>query len=250
MRPAGAGESKIERRHRAQMLAGNGPADRRRRRTEHSGPRARRCQVMELSTVEIDGPRRSRRMMASVDEQPAFAVVGRVGVAEPADPQIVVVAEARHGQALFGFVRRLGLSDEQAHDCVQEVLLRLWSELDRGVTVTDPKGWLFRAVYRVAMDEHRFRRRVAGLVALLGGRASLQKSPVDDVDRIAVWTEVDRLPARQRQVLYLRYRADLPFDEIAEILGMTASAARSHSTQATATLRRRLSDDVPREKVP
>jgi len=205
---------------------------------------------MELSTLEVDGPRRSRRMMAAVDEQPAFAVVGRVGVAGHADPQIVVDVEARHGQALFGFVRRLGLSDEQAHDCVQEVLLRLWSELERGVVIADPKGWLFRAIYRVAMDEHRFRRRVAGLVALLGGRASTQRTPVDDIDRIAVWTEVDRLPARQRQVLYLRYRADLPFEEIGEILGMTASAARSHSTQATATLRRRLGDlDGRRGKV-
>jgi RNA polymerase sigma factor (sigma-70 family) len=59
-------------------------------------------------------------------------------------------------------------------------------------------------------------------------------------DRIAVWAEVDRLPERQRHVLYLRYRADLPFEDIASVLAISASAARSHAAQAMGTLRRRL----------
>ena len=59
-------------------------------------------------------------------------------------------------------------------------------------------------------------------------------------DRIAVWVEVARLPERQRHVIYLRYRADLTFEEIAAVMGITPSAARSHATQATANLRRRL----------
>jgi len=161
----------------------------------------------------------------------------------PIDPDSVVRLEAQHGQAMFGFVRRLGLSDAQAQDCVQEGLLRLWSELQRGTAILDPKAWVYRAIYRIAMDEHRLRRRVDGLVSMLGGRAAPEPARHDDqTDRIAVWLEVDRLPARQRQVLYLRYRSDLPYDEIGVVLGMTASAARSHATQAMHTLRARLAD--------
>ena len=167
-------------------------------------------------------------------------VVGQVDIRRRVDHRNVEDLEARHGQALFGFVRRLGLSDEQAADSVQEVLLRLWAEIDKGVVIHDPKAWVFRSIYRLAMDEHRLRRRVSGLVALIGGRSARQEPEHDVADRIAVWTEVDRLPERQRHVLYLRYRADLPFDQIGDVLGMTASAARSHATQATATLRRRL----------
>ena len=59
-------------------------------------------------------------------------------------------------------------------------------------------------------------------------------------DRLAVWGEVDKLPARQRQVLYLRYRSDLSYEEIGHVLGITASAGRSHATQALATLKRNL----------
>lgn len=159
--------------------------------------------------------------------------------------QILLDVEARHGQQMFGFVRRLGLSDAEASDAVQDAFLGLWSELERGVVVADSRAWAFRAVYRRAMDEHRLRRRLAGVRERLLGRATADVATDDfkaSSDRLAVWTEVDHLPERQRQVLYLRYRADLPFEEIGEVLGISASAARSHATQAMASLRRRLGE--------
>ena len=146
--------------------------------------------------------------------------------------------EVRDGQALFGFVRRQGLADVEAQDAVQDVLFRLWLELRAGTAIENPRAWAYRAVYRIAMDHHRLRARIASLTKRLerGG----YEAPHDAADRVAVWTEVDRLPERQRQVLYLRYRADLPYEEVGITLGITASAARSHATQALATLRRRL----------
>jgi RNA polymerase sigma-70 factor (ECF subfamily) len=149
--------------------------------------------------------------------------------------------ELQHGQALFGFVRRQGLADVEAQDAIQDALFRLWLELRSGTTIENPRAWAYRAVYRIAMDHHRLRARIASLAKRLeGGR---DEPSHDAADRVAVWTEVDRLPERQRQVLYLRYRADLPYEEIGPILGITSSAARSHATQALATLRRRLGQD-------
>lgn len=145
-------------------------------------------------------------------------------------------------QALFGFVRRLGLSDEQADDAVQEVFTRLLAEHRNGIVIANPRAWAYRSIYRLAMDQHRVRTRLRNVVAALGLRPP--RRPVDDTDRIAVWGEVDRLPRRQRQVVYLRYRSDLEFEEIGQALGITASAARSHATQAMATLRRRLAAAV------
>lgn len=149
--------------------------------------------------------------------------------------------ELRHGQALFGFVCRQGLTPAEAQDAVQDVLLRLLLELRTGVAVHNPRAWAFRAVYRIAMDRHRLRTRLAALAQRLEARAV--DAPPDASDRITVWAEVDRLPQRQRQVLYLRYRADLSFDEIGHAMGITASAARSHATQALARLRSRLGPD-------
>jgi RNA polymerase sigma-70 factor (ECF subfamily) len=154
---------------------------------------------------------------------------------------VIAQVHGVHGQYLFGFARRLGLTDDQADDAVQEVLARLLAAL-QGETIASPRGWAFRTIYRLAMDEHRLRRRLTLLASVLSRPASPE--PGDDTTRIAVWAEVDHLPLRQRQVLYLRYRADLPYDEIATTLGITAGAARSHATQALARLRERLAGSI------
>ena len=52
-----------------------------------------------------------------------------------------------------------------------------------------------------------------------------------------------RLRARQRLAVYLRYRADLPFEEIAAILGIQAVSARSHVSRALETLRESFADE-------
>jgi RNA polymerase sigma factor (sigma-70 family) len=174
----------------------------------------------------------------------ALMLIGANADAELSSPVTAeaarVVADLANAdaQALFGFVRRLGLTDEQADDAVQEVLARLLKEHRRGIVIANPRAWAYRAIYRLAMDQHRLRTRVRALVSAIGHGPP--RGSVEITDRVAVWTEVDRLPLRQRQVLYLRYRADLAYQEIAQVLGITASAARSHGTQAVATLRERL----------
>lgn len=145
-------------------------------------------------------------------------------------------------QALFGFVRRLGLSDAQADDAVQETQLRLLAEFRRGIVIANPRAWAFRSIYRLAMDEYRLRRRVSLLVHRLAARRA--EPGRDASDRIAVWGEVDRLPERQRQVIYLRYRGDLAYEEIGQTLGITAGAARTHAAHALERLRAVLAGSI------
>lgn len=165
--------------------------------------------------------------------QPLDRAVGEEGT-------VVVQLQGSEAQAMFGFARRQGLSDDQADDVVQEVFARLLREERGGVVIANPRSWAYQTLYRLAMDHHRLRRRLRAI----GDALARDTRPVRrDADaRIAVWTEVDRLPLRQRQIIYLRYRADLPFDEIGQVLGITSSAARSHAAQAIARLRTRLSD--------
>ena len=171
-----------------------------------------------------------------------------VGVARHADADparladrhttTVVELERAHGQVLFGFVRRLGVSDSAASDVVQESLLRLFRQLVDGAAIADPKAWTFHTAYRLAMDEHRRFARVTRLVSRLPGwRTTTSDDPALGPERELVWAEVNRLPQRQRAVPYLRFRGDLDFDAIGHTMGITASAARSHCTQALATLR-------------
>jgi len=159
-----------------------------------------------------------------------------------ADESVVLAVHEQRGQELFGFARRLGLTDDQASDAVQETMLRMWKALCQGEVIERPDAWAFRAIYRLAMDSHRWRRRFERLIPRLSAEPRSMVA-LEPSDRVAVWAEVDLLPSRQRDVLYLRYRADLRFEDVGLALGISASAARSHCAAALATLRRRFGPD-------
>jgi RNA polymerase sigma factor (sigma-70 family) len=152
--------------------------------------------------------------------------------------EVVQRVDAESGQNLFGLARRAGLDDESAEDAVQETLVRLWLEVRSGTEILDPPAWSFRTLYRIAMDQHRLRRRIGELVERIGRRPP-PPAP-DAVQQLTIWSVVDRLPLRQRQVMYLRYRADMTFEEIALVMMITPSGARANAAKATATLRRSL----------
>jgi RNA polymerase sigma factor (sigma-70 family) len=182
----------------------------------------------------------ARRTSANVVTVPDEPSASERDAPRPAARQVVEEVHARHAQQLFGFVRRLGLGDEEASDVAQEALLRLWRVCRDGGAPDRPLAWTFRTAYRLAMDRHRLRRRWR---ALLDARVSAG-GPTDMRDELlAVWSEVDRLPLRQRQVLYLRYRADLPFEDIGHVLGIDTSSARASAARGLASLRDRLAEE-------
>jgi RNA polymerase sigma factor (sigma-70 family) len=151
------------------------------------------------------------------------------------DQELVAAVHVRRGRELWTLARRLGLSADEADDAVQEALTRLWQQLRRGGGIRDAEAWAFRLVYRLAMDQHRMRRRLAGLAQRL--RQPAPELGPDVTSRIAVWTEVGHLPERQRAVLYLRYRSDLSFEQIGTVMGISPSAARSYASTGVARIR-------------
>lgn len=165
-----------------------------------------------------------------------------VSASTVADAGAVTELHELHGGRLFDFARHQGLEETQAADAVQEAMLRLWRELQRGTRIDNPLAWAYRTTYRLAMEQHRFRRVLARALPRLAPAHPTYAGP-EASDDVAVWTAVDRLPARQRQVLYLHYAGDLPFEDVASVIGISASAARTHASRALATLRDELADD-------
>ena len=153
--------------------------------------------------------------------------------------RIVDGVHARNSQQLYGFALRLGLLEDEAADLVQEVLLRLFRTLARGDDIAEPGAWAYRTAFHLAMDRHRVQRRWLAFVERLA--PSDPSTPSSD-DLVAVWSEVDALPPRQRAVLYLHYRADLTYETIGRILDIDASSARANASRGLARIRLRLEE--------
>lgn len=168
----------------------------------------------------------------------------RAEAAGSVDRALVADLHERRGGELYGLARHLGLDPEEARDAAQEALLRLWTAIDEGAAIRQPDAWVFRTLYRICMDQHRWRRRVRALAERIGPAPALT---IDRTDAIAAWDAVERLPERQRLAIYLRYRADLPYEEIGAVLGIAAPSARSHVSRALDALRAALAEAEVKE---
>jgi RNA polymerase sigma factor (sigma-70 family) len=139
----------------------------------------------------------------------------------------------RRARQLWEYGQRLGLDPGSAEEAMQEAFLRLLHLA--GLRRPDnPDAWLFRALHNASMDRHRQTRRVRVL------DLSEPTTSPDLAGRLGLWQEVDRLPLRQRQAIYLRYRADLDYPTVASILGISEAGARANVFRAMAQLRERI----------
>ncbi len=121
-----------------------------------------------------------------------------------------------------------------AEDLLQTALAKAWFAWRRVEDDPDPY------VYRILANTHAswWRRRWRGEVPTEVLPEHAAGDPAGEFGvREAVRTALAALPPRQRAVLVLRYYADLPDGEIAEILGCSVTTVRSQAARALAKLR-------------
>jgi RNA polymerase sigma-70 factor (sigma-E family) len=129
-----------------------------------------------------------------------------------------------------------------AEDAVQEAftdLYRHWPLRDNDKAL----GWLRTTVVNRCRSVLR-RRRTAQLYTPPHEEPhdSAESTAVLGEDRLQVRRALQALPTRSREVLVLRYYLDLPFDEIAQILGISPSTARATASRGLSALTQKLEE--------
>lgn len=71
--------------------------------------------------------------------------------------QVTEIYEASRAGVLRSLLSS-GLDAGRAEEVMQEAFLRLYSALQSGEELTNPKGWLFRVAHNLAMDSIKHRR--------------------------------------------------------------------------------------------
>ncbi len=140
----------------------------------------------------------------------------------------------RLAQAIAG--RLVGTSD--VADVAQEAVARAaqrWPEIHDYA-----KNWIVRVTTNLALDRLRAQGRT--VVAVIDDEAA---TPDDTELRIDVARALTRLPVRQRQVITLRYLADLTEADVARELGCSVGAVKRHVFRAKQALRTGLADLAP-----
>ena len=141
----------------------------------------------------------------------------------------------RHHRSVFGFLRRMEGSAQDAEDLTQEVFLRVLRALDQYQERALERAWVFRIARNVWLDHRRALGRApqAGPVADI----HLARPPAGALAGLALDQALARLPEGEREAFLLREVGGLGYVEIAEATGATPDAVRSRIHRARLALR-------------
>lgn len=138
----------------------------------------------------------------------------------------------------YGFVG----SSDAAEDIVQDTFVRVWETRHTLRLDASFRSYLFTTVRRRALNvlkhadvEHRYATNVQATTEPLVLAAD-DHLDADLVER-AVRTAIARLPERRRTVIRLRYEEGLPFQAVAEIMGISEKAAKDLTARAIREIR-------------
>jgi RNA polymerase sigma-70 factor (ECF subfamily) len=142
---------------------------------------------------------------------------------------------------LHGVAYRILRDSDRADDATQQALMSAWDHLR---SLRDPDhwdAWTYRIVVHAAYREARRERvRREAIRWMVPEQRVASESSEAVADRDELEQAFRALSPEHRAVLTLRYYADLPFAEIAEILGVPVGTVGSRLHHATRNMREAL----------
>ena len=166
---------------------------------------------------------------------------------EAAFREIVEATEDR----LYGTIAKMLGGVEGAEDLAQRVYLRIWQARGRYERRSKFSTWMFSIMHRLVLNERRGRARRRAVFRTPGADetprdAVTRDLPSGEASAAELAAEIDAalaaLPDDQRTAMILRRYDEMPYEEIAEVLGTTVSAVKSLLFRARETLRLKLKD--------
>jgi RNA polymerase sigma-70 factor (sigma-E family) len=132
----------------------------------------------------------------------------------------------------YGVAYQLLGRRSESEDVAQETLARAfvrWRKV-RGYA----EAWVVRVAGNLAVDTWR---RVGRSGADVTTDTRVPATPGPNEQRVDLHRALDRLSKRQREVIVLRFLADLPEADVARALGCSVGSVKQHASRGLATLR-------------
>ena len=174
------------------------------------------------------------------------------------DEEAFALLLEKHQHAVIGIVAKMLGSTSEAEDIAQQVFVRIWKSAKKYKEKAKFTTYLFTITRNLVFNEAR-RKKVRKQVSIeeqgedWGTQYTDNKAASPDQAYLkeelvkAVDSAIAKLPEPQRVAIVLRRYEDMPYDEIASVLGASVSAVKSHLFRARATLKEELAKYLDHE---
>lgn len=137
---------------------------------------------------------------------------------------------ARYREPVYWHIRRLVVSHDDAQDAAQETFVRIYRSFAQFKDDRSFRGWIFRIATNEALRLIGSRRHddmsLDADASLANQIESGSYIDYSDLEAVRLQKAILSLPTKQQLAFNLRYYDELNYDEIAEAIGSTASAAK------------------------
>jgi RNA polymerase sigma-70 factor (ECF subfamily) len=146
---------------------------------------------------------------------------------------------------VFRLAKRLLVSNEEAEDATQEILMKLWRNNEKIGDYNNVEAFSMTMTKNFCLD--RLKSKQAQNLKIVhsnyqDNNTSLQKQ-VENRDSVG-WVSkiIEELPEQQKIILQLRDIEEYDFDEIAKVVDMNPTAIRVALSRARKTIREKLTN--------
>ena len=158
----------------------------------------------------------------------------------------------RHVDRVHRICYRIVLDPSQVPDCVQEVWLKVFRKLDRFRCDRSFVGWLNTVTANTAIDYYRkwvrHRNRINSGGIRPGTPATDENPGNQQLDSALIQKRIrdalETISVNQRTAFVLRYYEEMPIAEIAQALGCSEGAVRTHIRRSLLALRAKLAGKI------
>lgn len=178
------------------------------------------------------------------------------------DPELVARAQEgdlpafeelmkKYQREIYGLACRVVMDAEEAKDLTQQAFLQAFIHIRDFRQQAQFRTWLFRIAlnqcYNFLKSKKKFGEPMDCQEVDIVGDQSPEADLLAEEERARLHEAMARLPAKQRAVLTLKLEQGLSYQEISQVLGGTAGAARVNYCQALKTLKKHLKSEDDHE---
>lgn len=151
-------------------------------------------------------------------------------------------------ESMFNYGKKFHKDNELIEDCIQELFLEIWKNRANLADIDNIKPYLLTAIRRKIIKQLDKNLKIKKLFSnnndkeykfeiTFSYETELINAQSDQEKIQQLQEKLDKLPPRQKEILYLLFYQDMSYEEVSQIMGINYQSARNLVHRAIKILR-------------
>ncbi|MFT6867070.1 MAG: RNA polymerase sigma factor (sigma-70 family) [Cyclobacteriaceae bacterium] len=147
---------------------------------------------------------------------------------------------------LFNYGLKISRNEQLIEDAIQDTFFKFWRKKESLAGATNPKAYILKSFRNMLLDRVGSDKKKDRIdpFAFIHETESIQDRIMENEEaselRKKMDQSLDRLPPRQREIIYLKFYRNMEYQEIADVLGINYQSVRNSVHASIKVLRQSL----------